>query len=353
MRVAYRFLWTLSVGLLSVTPAVAADCNELLRLGYRNILETAGSNDQRAAYSRELCSERYETASSERKARIQASYKVFSGGAEGSDVQIKTEQQRMCDFTHSASSSTSTISSVSSNIHQGALNAWQKCLELQQRSLHVEIDPTDDLRAVTVQMTWKRPNSVEFTGVDITDAGTAECTATVPNMKSGNGLIKVAANTRFAIAQDTVTFTCNRVFKRVGEAEAAKATRITFKTSEGAFNVDLPAIFLTEIETKEVRSIYNQLAELKAQSERISESLATQIAAQGETISRMHLQCNVYPQRSSSAACKEADELLMSCTSGMNRGSFNYYPTGSSPTSCDSKQAGTDWTAAICCRIAK
>jgi hypothetical protein len=252
--------------------ALAADCNALLRLGYRNISESTGYEDQRTAQLRDFCSEKYDQASSSNKTQIEASYGLFSAGGAVTAENIRTTQDKVCDFSSNNSEGHRFKNDKSQTIYQGALDAWESCLKLQQKTLKISIDPTADLRAVTVQMLWPGAVPIEFQGVDIVDAGTASCIASV----SGRKTFEATGDTSFKLNQKNVTLTCNRKLEPTGKNKDvfAKATRLTFKTEEGSFNVDLPPIYLTEIETKEISSILSELSKVKDQNIQLQTDVA-------------------------------------------------------------------------------
>jgi hypothetical protein len=86
----------ISLALYPLQIAKAQECRDLAVQIGRDYDKYADASQVEAIKIANLCSSHYETATSEQRAQIEASYELFSGGASGSSTQIKALQDQKC-----------------------------------------------------------------------------------------------------------------------------------------------------------------------------------------------------------------------------------------------------------------
>lgn len=247
----------------------AADCNELLQLGYMNINHSVSASDTLVSAYQNLCSESYSSASTGKKKGMNFSFdflKKFSGSLGGTweNTLTQTAWSKVCN-DKSLKTKLSTYQSLnSSEISHVAMNAWTECLALNERGLKPNFNATSDLTGLTGTLYWNGSWPIYFTGVDNNGLGTASCSVTYYDGKQYT--TKAASSTTtFALDSKSASFNCKR--KTAVDSQGriiAQGTRLTFKTSEGKIDFDLSPITIAHVEARQINSIYSQLNSLSS-----------------------------------------------------------------------------------------
>ncbi|MGE3542194.1 MAG: hypothetical protein AB7N91_32865 [Candidatus Tectimicrobiota bacterium] len=255
--------WTLAVCLSA--SVYAEDCNELLRLGFRNIHTTTSTHDSIASAFRSFCSETYRYASTAAQRQIDAAFKFLQyeiGGSTGfGSNTVEVTQEKFCDLGYTNSQYRDFKSSTAIEIHDRALEAWERCIALNARGLQTDIRPTADLTAVTVDLYWTGVAPAEFRGIDQPDIGKAVCSLTT---EASPTAVRVTGNTRVPLTPQTATISCSRQHKvDANGVRSADRLRLTFKTNNGSFDVDMPPLNLHQGNGIDLQAIYEKLAQVQ------------------------------------------------------------------------------------------
>lgn len=266
--------FAIAATLLAGGSADAGDCNELLRLGYRNIEENSSAAMSRQFARADFCSEDYEKASADKKMKIEAAYGPFSGGAATSESNIRTAQKKVCWSKDESAESASSSSNKAVTIHDQALDAWNKCNALAAKQLATDVSLMADLAGVTVQMTWRGANSVRFTGLNVVGVGTrAACTVQTPALPKAEA---AGPNTRFDLkAEATATFSCSREFNAKPAPKSADQVRLTFTTEVGSLDVDLPAVRLVQVPVVELAALAARVEQVEKKHSTLTNALSS------------------------------------------------------------------------------
>lgn len=270
------------ISVLSIS-ARAEDCNELLRLGYMNINHSVSQYDSVVSAYNHFCSTSYDSASSDQKRGLQASFdflKTISGSLGFNWGKTLTQEtwSQICEDVNTYNKLSTYQSVDSSEISSTALSAWQNCLTLTARGLKTDFSPTQDLTGLTGALYWTGSSPINFLGVDNIGLGKANCEVTA---YIGNKYVTqtVTPSTTFKLSTKAANFNCQRITELDAKNRiTAQATRLTFKTSDGKLDFDLAPITLTQIESKQISGLYKQIASLGDRTKAL-ETFATATAS--------------------------------------------------------------------------
>jgi len=255
----------------------AADCNELIRLGIHNVYKSVDKHDSLATAYHHLCYENYESANTDRKKSMNASfsflkYKLgFGLGGESSLTQ--TTQTKICEDKKIYNELNSYNSIESQQIYDGALNAWQNCLTMEQRGLKIDIRPTPTFSAISFDLHWTGSYAAEFLGLEQPDLGKAVCNVT-SNKKRITTTVKAGPRTKFPLTTKAATFVCKRLMKTSHDGiKYSEATRLTIKTSDGSFDIDMPPLGLRQVSIAEMNNLYETMDTYKSDLSKVNKKI--------------------------------------------------------------------------------
>ena len=254
--------------LIATSSSLAEDCNELIRLGLYNVQNSVSEHDSLTAAYRHFCQESYASSSSSRQGSMKASFSVLNifsiggGGGSGSSL-TQTQWERICE-DESLREELYTYDSIQSQtIFQGSLDAWEQCLALNERGLKTDIRPTSDLTGVSFDLYWTGSSKADFLGIDQPDLGQAQCTVTTSG-KNGLSAEPVTPSSRLRLSSSAANFSCQRQLDALSDGSlAAEALRLTVKTSDGSFDIDMPPLALRQVSIGEMDGIYDAVASLE------------------------------------------------------------------------------------------
>lgn len=241
---------------------VGADqCNELLRLGYKNI-EIRTSAYQRD-YAESFDKEASQSSASNRSFGVGVSFMGYGGSADShsGNQQSNSEVEKNRLMEHLRDN----VSDTTIQLHDEAIKSWLECMRLAKEGLQIDsISPTPDLKGVTLQLRYLDKPYIMFNGVDITGTDEAEkdvaCVVTPP---TGNRL-DLGPDTRFLLDPAATLISCNRTPQRIQDGrEFFDPVRLAFKTEHGGIVVDMPPLTLVEVDQTELNRIYHKLVHLE------------------------------------------------------------------------------------------
>lgn len=119
----------LAIGIFATSSVASAqECAHIAQIMGREI-QRFGSDEQRAMAQRaQLCVARYESSTGEQRAQIQGAYGLFSGGASGSDTQVRTLQTQECQDRWGTDWSRLITSSEVNRVSQAGADVVRACL---------------------------------------------------------------------------------------------------------------------------------------------------------------------------------------------------------------------------------
>ena len=265
-----------SLLLLATAPSHSDDCNELIRLGLHNVQNNVSVHDSLTAAYRLFCEASYSSSSSSRRSSMEASFSVFGffgigGGGGRSSSLTQTEWDKVCEDDDLREELYAYELLQSETIFQGSLDAWERCLSLNARGLETDIRPTSDSTGGSFDLYWTGSGKADFLGIDQPDLGPAECTVTTAG-KNGLSAAPVLADTQFKLSTKAANFSCMRSVHALSDGTlGADALRLTVKTSDGSFDIDMPPLALRQVGIGEMDSIHERMAEISAINERLEE----------------------------------------------------------------------------------
>lgn len=274
----------------------AEDCNELIRLGIYNVYNTISEHDSLVTAYHQLCTEDIDKVSTEKKRGMSLAFeflKIKIGPISGNyDTTLTTDTQRKYCETIDTSNKLRTYDSVQSQqIYDGSLNAWQNCLAMQARGLKTDIRPTSTFSAVSFDLYWTGSVGAKFRGIDQPDLGKSNCIVTTT---SGNKTVTqvVKSDTQFPLTTKASNFVCNRTIKtEIDGTKYSDAMRLTIKTSDGSFDIDMPPLGFRRVSIPEINGLYNEVADLKTRlvtAETANNSQGEQLANQVTQIASLN-----------------------------------------------------------------
>jgi hypothetical protein len=114
----------------------AQECVDLARVMSREVQKSASQNQIDIVKKASFCSSKYELASSDQRAQIQASYELFSGGASGSSQQISEKQEQECGGQYGSYWASQINSDEVNRVSTVGADVVRACLQQQSFRLH-------------------------------------------------------------------------------------------------------------------------------------------------------------------------------------------------------------------------
>lgn len=247
------------------SPASADDCNELIRLGLYNISHSVSEHDALVTAYHHICDEQYSSSSTAASKAKGISFGFMGaslgwGGSKGSSL-TQESWKKVCEDSNLRDELHSYSSTTTQQINAGTLSAWQSCIAMTSRGLKTEIRPTANFSGVSFDLYWTGSNTVRFQGIEQPDFGLADCTATSATGAKGAVVTQpVTAGTNFPLSTKVATFVCKRRMESMADGALwSDAARLTVKTTDGSFDIDLPAIGLRQVSIAEMGTLYQRI----------------------------------------------------------------------------------------------
>lgn len=317
--------------------ASAEECSDLAAQIGRDYDKYGDSSQVESIKKANLCAAHYETATSEQRAQIEASYKLFSGNASGSSNQIRAMQDEKCESQFGSywssrvtSSELNRVSSVGADVVRDCLN--QKSFRLT--SLQTSGD------AVTAVFRYGGLDQIILNGVVIAPSNVAQCSALYGGaVQSDLGKI---SNTKLK-PNETLTLQCTRKYNTIPTNQ---------KHYEGGIigvstNADSPMIPIVGYDAPIIAT--KAADELKAAVSTISTDLQKtdgKLSGLERSVRSANLECqDVYVANSQDATCPTG-WLATGCAAGHNKGSHSIQ----GQVTCHTNEP-VDWTLAHCCHV--
>jgi hypothetical protein len=244
---------------------IAQNCQALLNHGLYNIEIKTSQDDVSQNLFNQLCSESFSLDSlSESKVKsfgASLSYAGFgiggssSGGS--SKEQVKVARDQFCSTMSSQASSNVQVSSEVRTLFPEALTTFERCLELEAKGLHidVQIQPSSQAaKTIVYGLTSTTPGSLKLTGVNIDPAGTFTCTG---KTEIGGSLVEFNGDTETSLSTNQVNFVCTRN-QQNGVYEAATISVLTNDENLSTYFARVP--LLPELQNTKANELETQLS---------------------------------------------------------------------------------------------
>lgn len=224
----YRIL--VSVLILAANTHLMADeaaetCNALLDHGIQNTQTASAEYDYLAALSDEYCQSDYSAMNATKSASFSAAVKTVPVSLTGAATDTKTKHSNFCRDFKSLAVNKSSQFSKTTNIFQGALDAWNRCQLLASKTLIIQPSFTADRKSVSFAMSTPSSANYVFTGVDTT------------NMKCSIRGKNVGPSEKRQLTSTATVMNCLREGSRMKlhnqEVEYFPSGNVNLKTGEG------------------------------------------------------------------------------------------------------------------------
>lgn len=148
-------MFLMGIALASTADAIAQDvCVDLANAIVFNQSRSFSFDEQRDINRADFCLEQYKGDRTSTSAKIEASYKFFSGGASGSQDRVREEQSKQCDnrfgdfWSKSIKNSSARVASADS------LNVVNECLRLNASGMRPRMAMTSDGKEFALTLEW-------------------------------------------------------------------------------------------------------------------------------------------------------------------------------------------------------
>lgn len=136
-----RSLFCLIALAASIDYTFASDpCVDMTEAIGKNYQRQLDADQMRAVRKADFCSEDYNTASSDKKLQLQASYKLFSGSGSASDQQVTVEQSKVCKGEFGEIWRDKVSSSEALTFSNEAASVITACLNLAANGLRPKVE---------------------------------------------------------------------------------------------------------------------------------------------------------------------------------------------------------------------
>jgi len=140
-------------------------CESILKSANYNQYQSVAQNQQYSLQKANFCLAEYDKATSEQRAQIEASYKLFSAGAAGSTAQVRERQKQECSNNY-GEYWFNQLGLVSQKVvSDKAMDTVAQCIKALGSGLRVEPTFSETEDALTVSLTWTRSSDLPFRGI--------------------------------------------------------------------------------------------------------------------------------------------------------------------------------------------
>ena len=253
---------------LSYEAVLAQECVDLARVMARESERFADRNQVELLHTANLCSAQYESASSEQRAQIEASYGLLSGGLSGSAQQIRTMQQSICGNRYGREWWDQITSREIQRVSQTGADVVRACLD--QRSFRLVGLRIQD-EAITAAFRYGGSGETIINGVILTPKEIAQCSVLYNGSTQGN--LERIVGTRLR-SGDTLTLDCHRLSESIGtDRRNYKGGIIGVATVTEVAQFPLISYSVPALPEPVADSLSKQIGELKATIRNLQNSL--------------------------------------------------------------------------------
>lgn len=273
-----RFILLLAL-MVSTVNSYADDssnsCNALLENGIQNTQISALEYDYLATVSDEYCHTSYSSLSASKNASFAAVVKTIPINLSGSSSDTSTKHANFCRDFKSLTASRSTTFLRTTSIFQGSLDAWNRCQQLETKSLFIQPSFPTDKVSVGFSMATRSSAQYKFTGVDTHNM----------NCTIGGRAVRAAEN--MTLGSTATVMQCTRQSNPMKlhnqDVEFFPAANVNLKTGEGNTLVEF-AEMIKFAGKDRFAQIDTELAATKRTLSNLMQSLATVERSDRDTV---------------------------------------------------------------------
>ncbi|WP_146205999.1 hypothetical protein [Azospirillum sp. TSH58] len=185
--------------------ASAQECTDIARVLARESEKLGNSSQIQMQNKAHLCSSRYESASKDQKAQIEAAYSLFSGGASANSTQIQQLQEQQCQNQFGSFWSSQVSSSELQRVSSVGADVVRSCLESKGFRI---VDLKINNEAVSAVFRYGGLNDTIINGVIISPPDSANCSVLYGGSKE-NDISKVSG--KRVSANSAISLVCDRL----------------------------------------------------------------------------------------------------------------------------------------------
>ena len=134
--------------------AAQEPCVALARVIVINQTSSFSYDEQKSVNKADFCSEKYSQNNKARAAQIEGAYMDISGGASGSESEIRTEQEKQCQGRYGEFWRAAIRSNEARTVSSDALNVIKACLVLNGQGIKPHSTIGDDGREFNFSFEW-------------------------------------------------------------------------------------------------------------------------------------------------------------------------------------------------------
>jgi hypothetical protein len=247
---------------------IAQNCQALLNHGLYNIEIRTSQDDFNQNLFNELCKDSSILEdSSESKVKsfgASLSYAGIGVGANSSGgsskEQVKVARDQFCSTMSSQTSSDKLASSEVRTLFPQALNVFERCLELEAKGLHidVQIQPSSQAaKTVVYGLTSTTPGNLKLTGVNVDPEGAFTCKG---KTEIGGSLVEFNGKTEASLSTNQVNFVCTRN-QQNNVYEGATISVLTNDENLSTYFARMP--LLPELQEERAKKLESQIRALE------------------------------------------------------------------------------------------
>jgi hypothetical protein len=229
-------------------------CNAVFSAPITNLRTQVSESSMQRFINSQLCSEKYNSASSESKAKLDVAYKVFSLGAQTGAQSVSEYQEKFCSSNTDNSAQAAFDYLQIQTVSDSALAAWSRCVELTNRGWDFEFQ-TPSPMTLNFRVSRTQQGSVSLTGIDIHTESPQQVACKADKV----GAIGQAGITNIQIDQNGWSMSCQRtsVSKTLNGQTYSyyPETTVTVRAEGSIFAYNQPAVFVPLAPDDEVRQL--------------------------------------------------------------------------------------------------
>jgi len=227
----------------------------------------------------QLCSEKYTSASSENKAKLDVAYKVFSLGAQTGAQSVSEYQEKFCSSSTDNSAQAAFDYLQIQTVSDSALSAWSRCVELTNRGWDFEFQ-TPSPMTLNFRVSRTQQGIVSLTGIDIHTESPQQVTCKADKL----GVIGQAGVSNVQIDQNGWSMSCQRTSSSKtlnGQTFSYyPETTVTVRAEGSIFTYNQPAVFLPlapDDEVKQLRAALKKLTDDNGALRTVADSMGKRL----------------------------------------------------------------------------
>jgi hypothetical protein len=262
-------------------PTRSNQCNAVFSAPITNLRTQVSETSMQRFINSQLCSEKYNSASSENKAKLDVAYKVFSLGAQTGAQSVSEYQERFCSSKTDDSTKAAFDYLQIQTVSDSALSAWSRCVELTNRGWDFEFQ-TPSPMTLNFRVSRTQQGLVSLTGIDIHTESPNQVTCTADKL----GVISKKGVSDVQIDQNGWSMSCQRTSSsKVLNGQTYSyypETTVTIRAEGSFFTYNQPSVFIPLAPDDEVRQLRAALKKLTDDTKSLLTVADSLVKRQGE-----------------------------------------------------------------------